>query len=403
MSIMSCASYENTLQIYSILSSIEQELRRICASGVKICSMEVRMCRKISILPSILAIRMKPTKNKIFCLSCRRPKMLFETQAKADNFILYNKDEIEEENGKAPVRSYYCRLCGGWHVTSSQSEEIKARAERREEKIATEADRLVKIHEDVDSVINELYGRWEEAKAAIQQGRLRVAEMSMKKCLGILNSLRISADIPLNWDKWAIHISDLQKKIDRYREFIGQPKKEREALLAKENKTKVEEEICMAYLAYQTLFKIDTLLEEVEKDIERGDKDAVKEKLIECRALVLHEIHCPYKKSLMRDYRNQIKKKCKRAGVSLREEAKPRYLIDEKSMTYNNAILYLIKKFKALQSVYDSGDYYEGMWQLSIIGKGLKELPNNSETEVLGQQYEHWGELFGELEDEDVP
>ena len=31
------------------------------------------------------------------------------------------------------------------------------------------------------------------------------------------------------------------------------------------------------------------------------------------------------------------------------------------------------------------------------------ELPNNSETEVLGQQYEHWGELFGELEDEDVP
>ena len=141
----------------------------------------------------------------------------------------------------------------------------------------------------------------------------------------------------------------------------------------------------------------------MEKDIERGDKDTVKEKLIECRALVLHEIHCPYKKSLMRYYRNQIKKKCKRAGVSLSEEAKPRYLIDEKSMTYNNAILYLIKKFEALQSVYDSCDYYEGMWQLSIIGKGLKELPNNPETEVLGQQYEHWGELFGELEDEDVP
>ena len=40
--------------------------------------------------------------------------MLFESQAKADNFILYNKEEIEEENGKAPVRSYYCRLCGGW-------------------------------------------------------------------------------------------------------------------------------------------------------------------------------------------------------------------------------------------------------------------------------------------------
>ena len=36
--------------------------------------------------------------------------MLFESQAKADNFILYNKEEIEEENGKAPVRSYVGNL-----------------------------------------------------------------------------------------------------------------------------------------------------------------------------------------------------------------------------------------------------------------------------------------------------
>lgn len=345
---------------------------------------------------------MKPTKNKVFCVSCKRPKMLFESQAKADNFILYNKEEIEEENGKAPVRSYYCRLCGGWHVTSSLSEMTKASSERRDKRIAAEADRFAKIHENVDSVIDDLNNRWEQAKAAIQQGRLRAAELLMKQCLDILNSLRISADIPLNWDKWAIHISDLQKKIDRYREFIGQPKKEREALLAKENKTKVEEEICMAYLAYQTLFKIDTLLEEVEKDIERGDKDAVKEKLIECRALVLHEIHCPYKKSLMRDYRNQIKKKCKRAGVSLSEEAKPRYLIDEKYMKYKDAMYCLIKKLEALKPVYDSGDYFQGMWQLSKIAKGLKELPDNPETMTLRQQYEHWGELFGELEDKDV-
>ena len=83
-------------------------------------------------------------------------------------------------------------------------------------------------------------------------------------------------------------------------------------------------------------------------------------------------------------------------------EAKPKYLIDDKSMTYNNAILYLIKKFETLQPVYDSGDYYEGLWQLSIVAKGLKELPDNPETEVLRQQYEHWGVLFARLEDEDM-
>ena len=36
------------VQIYSIFSTTEQELKRICASGVKICSIEVKMCKIIS-------------------------------------------------------------------------------------------------------------------------------------------------------------------------------------------------------------------------------------------------------------------------------------------------------------------------------------------------------------------
>lgn len=64
---------------------------------------------------------MKPTRNRIFCISCRRPKMLFESREKADNFIRFNSDEMVSETGKAPVRSYYCALCCGWHVTSNPS------------------------------------------------------------------------------------------------------------------------------------------------------------------------------------------------------------------------------------------------------------------------------------------
>jgi len=60
---------------------------------------------------------MKPTKNRIFCLVCGRAKMLFESQSKADNFIRFNAEEIMEENGYAPIRSYYCPFCLGWHVT----------------------------------------------------------------------------------------------------------------------------------------------------------------------------------------------------------------------------------------------------------------------------------------------
>lgn len=61
---------------------------------------------------------MKPTKNKVFCRNCERVKMLFETQKKADNFIKFNKEEIESKSGYSPERSYYCVFCDGWHLTS---------------------------------------------------------------------------------------------------------------------------------------------------------------------------------------------------------------------------------------------------------------------------------------------
>ena len=75
---------------------------------------------------------MKPTKNRVFCPSCRHGRMLFETRQKAERFIRFNGDEILEESGRAPVRSYYCRLCCGWHVTSIESEATGRRLDRRD-------------------------------------------------------------------------------------------------------------------------------------------------------------------------------------------------------------------------------------------------------------------------------
>ncbi|MBE0639411.1 MAG: hypothetical protein IH598_12910 [Bacteroidales bacterium] len=61
---------------------------------------------------------MKPTKNRVFCKDSRRSKMLFETEKKADTFIKFNSETIEQESGYKPERSYFCVYCGGWHVTS---------------------------------------------------------------------------------------------------------------------------------------------------------------------------------------------------------------------------------------------------------------------------------------------
>lgn len=78
---------------------------------------------------------MKPTKNQIFCIGCKHKKMLFESKSKADNFIKFNGEEIENQSGKAPTRSYYCSFCGGWHVTSIAEEDKGIDRDKRDEQL----------------------------------------------------------------------------------------------------------------------------------------------------------------------------------------------------------------------------------------------------------------------------
>lgn len=66
-------------------------------------------------------VQTTPPKNRIFCNECGRKKLLFETEGKAKTFIKYNAEEIEERNGFAPNRTYYCESCGGWHVTHKEN------------------------------------------------------------------------------------------------------------------------------------------------------------------------------------------------------------------------------------------------------------------------------------------
>lgn len=56
-------------------------------------------------------------KNRVFCRECSRPKMLFESEKKAQLFMKYNNEDFDAENGYVPVRAYYCEACCGWHLT----------------------------------------------------------------------------------------------------------------------------------------------------------------------------------------------------------------------------------------------------------------------------------------------
>jgi len=64
---------------------------------------------------------MKPIKNRVHCSGCNRSKMLFNSKEEALRFIEFNASEIQDKNGYAPIRAYYCAFCGGWHVTSKSA------------------------------------------------------------------------------------------------------------------------------------------------------------------------------------------------------------------------------------------------------------------------------------------
>ncbi len=65
---------------------------------------------------------MKPSKSRVFCNDCKRSKILFETEKKANRFISFNQEVIKKEKGYAPKRSYFCSFCCGWHTTSVEGE-----------------------------------------------------------------------------------------------------------------------------------------------------------------------------------------------------------------------------------------------------------------------------------------
>ena len=130
---------------------------------------------------------MKPIKNHIYCIGCRKSKMLFETQAKADNFIKYNSEGIKEENGKAPVRSYYCEFCGGYHVTSNPSAIEGDRLDTRDQQKMKQVEQYGYLVEEVKKLQAYLLKKLEEIRILLCCGESDKAQDIIDVCSFELN------------------------------------------------------------------------------------------------------------------------------------------------------------------------------------------------------------------------
>lgn len=61
--------------------------------------------------------------------------MVFESKSKAENFIKFNTEEILNQSGKVPERSYYCSFCCGWLVMSIAENEKGIERDKRDEQL----------------------------------------------------------------------------------------------------------------------------------------------------------------------------------------------------------------------------------------------------------------------------
>jgi len=115
----------------------------------------------------------KPSKSLVYCYACKRRKMLFGEQSEADNFIKYNHGGILEENGKAPVRSYYCELCCGYHVTSNPSKEEGEKMDCHDSQLIQELTSITQAMDKFKVLGHDLANRIQDCKDQMFIGGFR--------------------------------------------------------------------------------------------------------------------------------------------------------------------------------------------------------------------------------------
>lgn len=127
-------------------------------------------------------------KNRIMCPDCGRAKMLFETEAKAKNFIKFNGDDIHHDG---ELRVYFCPACGGYHISSKEYKKI------------------------YDSNTDKLIAAYKQIKHAPTVQEL----ILINKCFEIIESLKLKDRKKINQELKTVIFSSFTEKIKEKAKF----------------------------------------------------------------------------------------------------------------------------------------------------------------------------------------
>ena len=273
---------------------------------------------------------MKPTKNQIFCVACGRPKMLFETKAKADNFIKFNSSEIMEESGKAPIRSYYCEICGGYHVTSNNSKTHAEWLDIRDKVLAEEVDRRVKANLKTKSNQKQtnqepkskgakenkldILEQLEQSDILMTKGMLDEAGELLAKCRFRIQAVEQRMNVAKleGFIRCKDQMEKLMRKLERLKKWVKSSYDEQEAFIAKEGKTEEEEEVCTALVSIKAVVRIKRALYDIDKVIENREFSILKYYVAQCEKQI-GSIHGPGRSEIAQYWNRELMNAKKRA------------------------------------------------------------------------------------------
>ena len=283
---------------------------------------------------------MKPTKNQIFCVACGRPKMLFETKAKANNFIKFNSSEIMEESGKAPIRSYYCEICGGYHVTSNNSKTHAEWLDIRDKVLAEEVDRRVKANlktksnqkqtnqepksKGAKTKENKLNIReqLEQSDILMTKGMLDEAGELLAKCRFRMQAVEQRMNVAKleGFIRCKDQMEKLMRKLERLKKWVKSSYDEQEAFIAKDGKTEEEEEVCTALVSIKAVVRIKRALYDIDKVIENREFSILKYYVAQCEKQI-GSIHGPGRSEIAQYWNRELMNAKKRAREARRNKA----------------------------------------------------------------------------------
>ena len=351
---------------------------------------------------------MKPTKNRVYCYGSQRSKMLFESKAKADNFIAYNSEGILEENGKAPVRSYYCELCGGYHVTSNPSIVAAEKLDQRDQIMLARLDNYKKGKEDYMEIHQEVSAKIDIAKRQMYYGNFHAIDQ-------LYEEFEIDHDILMRIPlKTRAKYMQLHQKVEilydvasHMKTLLGLSKEEMLHSVVFENPSKREKtltSIVKGYLVIQEynegIGTIEQFVTDEKWEDARSVLTSLRNNLSEQKATsMLKDIISKYQQELNKMEKAVAEKKKDLRGKMCNHEEKEddSTNISQRQADYKATILSMIERIEKVKQAFEQNDLDTCENELEIAEFLMDDFTiEDDNTKLLRGQIEMWKRKIAE-------